>query len=333
MVARGTVRLFSLGILLAFTLAAPTRAADYIKVGVLKPGMYSSIFWIAVRTGSFERNGIAVEEHALEPGAAEEAVKQVARHDTYFYIGFNSGDAIQINAQAVRAGKRPPLAIVQAGDPGDSWIVLRSDLAGKTLEQLKEMPLRVGVSDASSNYLPLFGVYLSSKGITADQFKWDFLPSENMASTLARKELDGFIGDALTTTYAMNDQTGEVFMHARKGDMGPRVAVYPSVVVIANRGFLKERPDVARRFMKALAEASALYASESRNEMISYVGEWIRKTRKVTTPLLDRFDPRLSLARTDAQTWWELDSAQMKKQNELPETMSFDDVFDLSYLP
>ncbi len=56
--------------------------------------------------------------------------------------------------------------------------------------------------------------------------------------------------------------------------MGPKATVYPSEVVVVNRGFLKEHPEVARRFMKALADASALYASESRNEMISYIAEW-----------------------------------------------------------
>ena len=225
---------------------------------------------------------------------------------------------------------RPPFGARTFPQP--LWIG-KEDLAGKTLEQLKDMPLRIGVSDPSSRHMTLFSAYLSSKGMTADQLKWRFLPTDNMASALGRNELDGFIADAVTTTYANSTHTGEVFLYARKGDMGPKATVYPSEVVVVNRGFLKEHPELARRFMKALADASALYASESRNEMISYIAEWTHRTRKAITPLFDRIDLRLGLTRANAQTWWELDSAAMKGRNAIPETMSFDDVFDLSSLP
>jgi ABC-type nitrate/sulfonate/bicarbonate transport system substrate-binding protein len=146
-------------------------------------------------------------------------------------------------------------------------------------------------------------------------------------------QLDGFMHDALTTTMALNVKAGAVFMHARRGDMGPQGRLYPSEVVSGNRAFIKAHPDTARRFVKALNDASDTYARSSRPAMVAILAEWTRQDPAVLDALYDRIDPRVGLDKASAQAWWDLFGTAMKARKEISETMRFEDVFDLGLRP
>ena len=318
----------------ALASTSTSLAADVVKVGMLKPNVVSVIYWVAQKTGAFERNGIVVEEHPFPSGQTIAGIEQMMRGNIDFYIGASS-EVVHANDQSLRIGKEAPLAIVEAGDPGDSWIVLRPDLAIQTLEQLKTQPLRIGVSNPGSSHLTLFRAYLRSKGMVIEDLKWRFLPLQapNMLPALVGGQLDGFMHDGLTTTMALNAKAGAVFMHARRGDMGGPGKLYPSEVVSANRAFIKAHPDVAKRFVKALNDASDTYAKSPRPAMVAIVADWTHQDAAVVDALYDRVDPRVGLDKVSAQAWWDLFGAAMKARKEIAETMRFEDVFDLSLRP
>ena len=48
--------------------------------------------------------------------------------------------------------------------------------------------------------------------------------------------------------------------------------------------------------------------------------------------MLNYFDPRLPRDRRPAEAWWALNGAAMKARGEILDKVSFNDIFDLSYI-
>src|SRR5690349_8345006 len=186
------------------------------------------------------------------------------------YLGA-SGEVAHVDSRYVEAGKAPPVALIEGGISGGSFFVLRGDLQGKSLDELRGMKLRVGLSNPSSYHLILFRAFLRSKGLTTNDFQWQILTvgGQEMLPAMVSRQLDGFMHDALTTTLALRAKTGFVFMSSDRGDFGPQAKQLPGTGVCGNRAFIAAHPDVTRRFTQALRDASANYASAPKSEMVA----------------------------------------------------------------
>jgi ABC-type nitrate/sulfonate/bicarbonate transport system substrate-binding protein len=308
------------------------RAADSIKVGMLKPNIVTAIYWIAVKTGSFQKNGLDVVENPFPSGQTAAGIEQLMRGGIDFYLGA-SGEVAHANSRYVESGKPPPIALIEGGIAGGSFFVLRNDLAGKTLEELKGQNLRIGISNPSSYHLILLRAYLRERGMTTDDFGWRFqtVGGPEMLPAMASRQLDGFLHDALTTTLALRAKIGTLFMSSDRGDMGQRAKQLPGTGVCANRAFVKNHPDVARRFTQSLRDASAAYAAAPKAEMVAIMAEWSRQDPSVIDDMFERFDPRVGLTRQAAQIWWDILGAAMLARGEISDKLTLDDVFDLDY--
>jgi len=309
------------------------RAADKVRVGMLKPNVVTVIYWIAVKTGSFEKNGLAVEEHPFPSGQSVAGVEQLLRGSIDFYIGAG-GEVARADSQSMQAGKPPPLAMMPAGDKGGSNFALRNDLQGKTFDDLKGRELRIGISSPSSTHLILFRSFLRDKGMTTDDLKWKFITVQgaNMVPALLGGQLDGFMHDALTMTIALHAKAGFLFMSAQRGDMGPVAQNLPNTMVTGSRSFMSAHPDITRRFVNSLYDASDAYDTASQAERVRIIGEWTRQEPAVVAEMLQLFDPRMPRDRTPADAWWALDGSAMKTRGEILDKVTFDDLFDLTYL-
>jgi len=116
-----------------------SRAADRIKVGMLKPNIVTAIYWVAVKTGAFEKNGLDVIENPFPSGQTAAGIEQLLRGGIDFYLGA-SGEVAHANSRYIEAGKPPPIALIEGGIAGGSFLVLRSDLQGKPLDELTNTP-------------------------------------------------------------------------------------------------------------------------------------------------------------------------------------------------
>lgn len=308
-------------------------AADKVRVGMLKPNVVTVIYWIAVRTGSFEKNGLEVEEHPFPSGQSVAGVEQLLRGALDFYVGAG-GEVARANSQSMQAGKPAPLAMMPAGDKGGTNFALRNDLEGKTVDDLKDQALRIGISSPSSTHLILFRSYLSSRGMTTDDLKWKFITVQgaNMVPALLGGQLDGFMHDALTITVARHAKAGFLFMSAHRGDMGPTAQNLPNTMVIGSRAYMKAHPDIARRFVHSLYDASDAYEKAPMAERVRIIGEWTHREPAIIEDMLTLFDPRLPRDRKPADAWWALNGAAMKARGEIAANVGFDDIFDLTYL-
>ena len=55
------------------------RAADRIRVGMLKPNIVTVIYWIAVKTGAFDKNGLDIAENPFPSGQTAAGIEQLLR--------------------------------------------------------------------------------------------------------------------------------------------------------------------------------------------------------------------------------------------------------------
>ena len=308
-------------------------AADRIRVGMLKPNIVTVIYWIAVKTGAFAKNGLDIAENPFPSGQTSAGIEQLLRGGIDFYLGA-SGEVAHVDSRYVEAGKAPPVALIEGGIAGGSFFVLRGDLQGKSLDELRGMKLRIGLSNPSSYHLILFRAFLRTKGLTTNDFQWQFLTvgGPEMLPAMVSRQLDGFMHDALTTTLALRAKTGFVFMSSDRGDFGPQAKQLPGTGVCGNRAFIAAHPDVTRRFTQALRDASANYASAPKPEMVAIMAEWSRQDPAVIEDMYERFDPRVGMTPAAAQVWWDILGAAMVARGEIAPTLKLSDVFDLNYV-
>jgi ABC-type nitrate/sulfonate/bicarbonate transport system substrate-binding protein len=323
-------------LLAAPALLAPAErvwAADLIKVGMLKPNIVTVIYWIAVKTDAFQKQGLEIVENPFPSGQTAAGIEQLMRGGLDFYLGA-SGEVAHADSRYVEAGKAAPIALIEGGIAGGSFFVIRNDLNGGTLDELRGLSLRIGISNPSSYHLILLRSFLRDRGMTTDDFKWRFLTvgGPEMLPAMASRQLDGFLHDALTTTLALRANVGFVFMSSDRGDMGDRAKLLPGTGVCANRGFVQAHPEIARRFTRALRDASAAYAAAPKSEMVAIMAEWSRQDPAVIDAMYERFDPRVGMTHDAVQSWWDILGAAMLARGEISPKLPMNDVFDLDFL-
>jgi ABC-type nitrate/sulfonate/bicarbonate transport system substrate-binding protein len=308
-------------------------AADKIRVGMLKPNIVTVIYWIAVKTGAFTRNGLDAAEFPFPSGQTAAGIEQLLRNGLDFYLGA-SGEVAHANSRYLEAGKPLPIALVEGGIASGTFFVLRNGLKDRSLDDLRATKLRIGRSNPSSFHLILFRAFLRTRNMTTKDFNWDFLTlgGPEMLPALISRQLDGFMHDALTTTLALQANAGFEFMSSGRGDMGQEAKLVPGTGVCGNMAFMKANPDVTRRFAQSLRDASTAYQAASKTEMVSIMSEWSRQDPAVIEAMYPRFDPRVGLTEAAAQAWWDILGQAMLARGEISPKMTVSDVFDLDYL-
>src|SRR3954466_4571344 len=242
--------------------AAPhlAKAADTVRFGVLHPNLTTVIHAIAKKTGAYGRNNLDVIETKFKSGQAVEGVEQLWRGRLDFYMG-GAPEVPRLNSRLIESGRPAPLAVVSGANPGHTSLVLSTKLNPKTIEDVLRRPLRIAVSSLSSVHLAFFRGYLrTEKQLELDAIKWRFLGMEaaNMLPALLTGQIDGFLHSEPTTTLAIINKSGQLFMQAARGDMGPNPP--PATLMSSRRDYLAKNPEVARRFLRAIADANEAYA-------------------------------------------------------------------------
>ena len=151
----------------------------------------------------------------------------------------------------------------------------------------------------------------------------------NMLPALLTGQIDGFLHSEPTTTLAIMNNAGHLFMQAARGDMGS--APPPATLMSSRRDYLAKNPDVARRFLRAIADANEAYA-RAPADMTSLIAEWSGQDEKIIHAAQDRMNPTTHLTQAQAQKWWDFIGSVMVERGEIsPKVKPFPDVFDLSF--
>jgi NitT/TauT family transport system substrate-binding protein len=313
--------------------AAPriAQAADTVRFGVLHPNLTTVIHALAKKIGAYEKHGLNVTETKFKSGQTVEGVEQLWRGRLDFYMG-GAPEVPRLNSRLIEGGRPAPLAVVSGANPGHTSLVLSTRLQPKVIDEILQQPLRIAVSSLSSVHLAFFRGYLrTEKKLELDGIKWRFMGIEaaNMLPALLTGQIDGFLHSEPTTTLAILNKSGHLFMQAARDDMGPNPP--PATLLSSRRDYLAQNPDIARRFLRAIADANEAYA-RAPADMTAQIAEWSGQDDKVIHAAQERMNPTTHLTQAQAQKWWDFIGRVMVERGELsPKVKPFPDVFDLSF--
>jgi ABC-type nitrate/sulfonate/bicarbonate transport system substrate-binding protein len=307
------------------------QAADTVRFGVLHPNLTTVIHAIAKKVGAYEKHGLNVIETKFKSGQTVEGVEQLWRGRLDFYMG-GAPEVPRLNSRLIEGGRPAPLAVVSGANPGHTSLVLSTKLQPKVIDEILQQPLRIAVSSLSSVHLAFFRGYLrTEKKLELDGIKWRFMGIEaaNMLPALLTGQIDGFLHSEPTTTLAIVNKSGHLFMQAARGDMGPNPP--PATLMSSRRDYLAQNPDIAKRFLRAIADANQAYA-RAPADMTALIAEWSGQDEKIIHAAQDRMNPTTHLTQAQAQKWWDFIGSVMVERGELsPKVKPFPDVFDLSF--
>jgi len=307
--------------------------ADTVRFGVLHPNLTTVIHEIAKRTGCYARHNLNVVETRFKSGQTVDGVEQLWRGNLDFYMG-GAPEIPRLNSRMIEAGGSPPLAVVSGANPGHTGLVLSNKLQPKTIDELFNQPLRIAVSSLSSVHLAFFrGYLLAEKKLDLKAIAWRFMGIEggNMVPALLTGQIDGFLHSEPTTTLAIVNKAGHLFMHAGRGDMGADPP--PATLMASRRDFIAKKNELGRRFMRAIFDANAEYA-KAPEKMVPLIAEWSGQDDKIVKEAQERMNPTTRLTQAQAQKWWDFIGKAMVERGELsPKLKPFPDVFDLSLQP
>jgi ABC-type nitrate/sulfonate/bicarbonate transport system substrate-binding protein len=308
-------------------------AGDTVRFGVLHPNLTTVIHEIAKRTGCYERNNLNVVETRFKSGQTVDGVEQLWRGNLDFYMG-GAPEIPRLNSRMIEAGGSPPLAVVSGANPGHTSLVLSNKLQPKTIDELFDQPLRIAVSSLSSVHLAFFrGYLLAEKKLDLKAIAWRFMGIEggNMVPALLTGQIDGFLHSEPTTTLAIVNKAGHLFMQAGRGDMGADPP--PATLMASRRDFIARKNELGRRFMRAIFDANEEYA-KAPAKMAPLIAEWSGQDEKIVKEAQERMNPTTRLTQAQAQKWWDFIGKAMVERGELsPKLKPFPDVFDLSLQP
>jgi ABC-type nitrate/sulfonate/bicarbonate transport system substrate-binding protein len=306
---------------------------DTVRFGVLYPNLTTVIHEIAKKTGAYERQNLNVVETRFKSGQTVEGVEQLWRGNLDFYMG-GAPEIPRLNSRMIESGGPPPLAVVSGANPGHTSLVLSNKLQPKAIDEILKQRLRIAVSSLSSVHLAFFRGYLrTEKKLELNAIAWQFLGIDagSMLPALLTGQIDGFLHSEPTTTLAIMNNAGHLFMQAARGDMGQNPP--PATFMGSRRDFLKQKPDIAKRFMRAIFDANEAY-NKSPKDMTALVAEWSGQEDKIVVAAQERMNPTTSLTQAQAQKWWDFIGSIMIERGELsPKVKPFADVFDLSFQP
>src|SRR4030095_2802844 len=233
---------------------------------------------------------LQVVEIHFKSGQATAGIEQLWRGNLDFYMG-GAPEIPRLNSRVIEGGGAAPLAVVSGTNPGHTSLVLANKLRPKSIDDLLGQRLRIAVSSLSSVHRAFLRVYLlMEKKMDLDKVPWRFVSVDagNMITALVTDQIDGFLHSEPTTTLAILNKAGHLFMQAARGDLGPNPP--PNSFLTTRRNFLAQSPDVVRRFLLALFDATRAYEA-AQDQMIPVMSDWSGMEERVILAAIERMNP------------------------------------------
>jgi ABC-type nitrate/sulfonate/bicarbonate transport system substrate-binding protein len=306
---------------------------DRVRFGMLYPNLVSVIHAIAKKIGAYEKHNLEVIETPFKSGQATAGVEQLWRGNLDFYMG-GAPEIPRLNSRVIEGGGAAPLAVVSGTNPGHTSLVLANKLQPKSIDDLLDQRLKIAVSSLSSVHRAFLRGYLRvEKKVDLEKVPWRFISVDagNMIAALITDQIDGFLHSEPTTTLALVNKAGHLFMHAARGDMGANPP--PNSFLTTRRNFLRQSPDVVRRFLLAIFDANRAYDA-AKDQMIPVMSDWSGMEERIILAAIERMNPSAQMTIAQAQRWWDFIGSAMIERGEIVAKMDpFKDVFELGYQP
>ena len=247
-------------VLASFTVVPATAAAQAVRVAMPTEGFLYMPLYVAVDAGLMKADGVDANPVQFRGGGAAIA-------------GLASGSvdlcacAIQnaVNASARGAGVK--LIGTLVGEYASN-VVLRADVAQRLgltnrtpmqqrLAALKGLKIAASGAGSSTDFLIR---YLARRAGLAPERDLTILfmgGGGPILAAFAQGRIDGFVLSSPTSDIALLKYNGMLLIDMSRGEFDD-LRGYPSIMVSGKSAWLKMNPDLARRFLQALARANRM---------------------------------------------------------------------------
>jgi putative hydroxymethylpyrimidine transport system substrate-binding protein len=301
-----------------------TGAADKLqKVSLMLdwyPNAVHSFLFVAEEKGYFKKQGLDVDIQM--PADTNDPLKLVAANQIDMALSYQPQVLVarseDIPVQSIGAIVRHPLNQLMV--PADGSIKSPKDLAGKTIGY-PSIPLDEAIVQTM----------VKADGGDAGKIKmvdvgWDLIPA------MATKKTDALIGGYINHEKLLLEKEGHPMRALNPADYG--VPDYYELVMVASEKGLKEKPEVYKKFMAAIADGQK-YVQEHPEDGLSILMNHEDKTSplekdvetkslEILLPLMDAKDKPFGYQ--DPETW-KTTSQWLKDKKVIKDTVKAEDAF------
>jgi NitT/TauT family transport system substrate-binding protein len=188
--------------------------------------------------------------------------------------------AMKLREQGVK------VKIAYLGHRDGSTVIVRKDLAAKSLKDLKG--LTFAIPSKYSNQNLVMRKLLQDEGVDPSAIHFVELPPPDMPGALASKAIDAYFIGEPHAARAELDGSGRVLYHAK--DIWPH---FISCVLVVTEKLIDERPAIVRDLVRGIAE-SGEWAETHRVEAAALVAPYFRQDEKLLRYVLTQPPDRVS---------------------------------------
>ena len=296
----------------AYTLQPKTE--EVIRVGHLKDDHHSALF-IAQAKEMYEKEGLKVE--TIEFNAGPDLVKAAATGQ--IDIGYcGTPPAVTGIAKGV------PIKVVAAVNQEGSGIVAGNNTGIQRIEDLKgktvAIPMKGSIQDV------LLQMTLKEHGINPEDVNIIEMQVPLMPKALEAGRIDAFIAWEPYVSMAETKGYGHTILYSK--DIWKD---HPCCVVIATDQFIKEHPDLLRKFLKVHIEATE-YLNSHKEESATIVAKTIGTDPNIEKKAFQNI--KFIAIPTESFINNVIKFAEIEKQlGYIKKDLTKDDIFNLNYLP
>jgi NitT/TauT family transport system substrate-binding protein len=231
-----------LAVLTLLGLSNPAFAADKVVL-MLNWYIYGehAPFYLGKAKGIYAANGIDLE---IQEGRGSAATIQAVAAKT---ANFGYADIPTMMRAAIKGAPIIATGVLLQASPMSVM-----GFAGKNIrkpEDIKGKTVAITPADSMTQIWPLF---LKKTGLKESDFKTVAGDGQTKLNAVINGQADLLLGYVMDQSMKIKDATGKDVYPIKFADYGINLV---SSGIVANTDFVKENPDVVRRFMKASAEA------------------------------------------------------------------------------
>jgi len=190
--------------------------------------------------------------------------------------------AMKIREQGV------PVRIVYLGHRDGSTVMVRKDLAVKSLRDLRGKTFAIPSKYSNQNLV--IHKLMERQGVKPNEIDFVEMPPPDMPGALAAKAIDAYFVGEPHAAKAELDGSGKVLYHAK--DIWPQ---FISCVLVVTEKLIQEKPAVVRDLVRGIAESGA-WAEKNRTQAATVAAPYFRQKEKLLRYVLTTPKNRVSYA-------------------------------------
>lgn len=243
---------FTAALVLTVSLASPSRATEHVRIGVTNANSDITLF-LADKKGYLREEGIDAEFLSFDSGAKMVAPMGAGHLD----LGAGAASAGLFNA--LRQGIDIKVVADKATNTAEysfKALLVRKSLVDsgkyKTLADLKGLKIAVVANGAADN--SVLNEAVKAGGLTLNDVQRVYLGFSQQVLALDNGGVDAAIGAEPDVTLAL--RLGST---VRISGIDAFYPMHATAVILYGGDFIKKRPEIARKFMKAYLRAARDY--------------------------------------------------------------------------